>query len=395
MKEINPKVYQKHHSFQDFQSRKDGAINYQKDRAIRVLREYLDGKFLFQHKIQEKSNFRKIVSSVLQDLTDPVVQDQNSPRFKITLFIAEEMYTYSDEELIRFFYHRFRYDIHPQKYIVDDYPPYLQIEPSSLCNYKCVFCYQTDSNYFKKTNEQMGSMSLELFKTILGEIEGEIEFLSLASRGEPMMAKEIEEILKYSEGKFLNLKVNTNASLLSEKKIHSLLSGGVKTIVFSADAAEEPLYSQLRVNGKLDKVLKNVELFHKIRSTEYPNLKVITRVSGVKVSDSQSFEKMQQIWGDYVDQIAFVNYNPWENIYETEPNGQEKPCSDLFRRMFVWQDGSSNPCDTDYKSTLTMGKFPDKSIKDLWNSQKYNDLRQAHLTGARQVIEPCKRCSVI
>ena len=109
MKEINPKVYQKHHSFQDFQSRKDGAIDYQKERAIRVLREYLDGKILFQHKIQEKLNFREIVSNVFQDLTDPVVQDQNSPRFKITLFIAEEMYTYSDEELIRFFLESFIY----------------------------------------------------------------------------------------------------------------------------------------------------------------------------------------------------------------------------------------------------------------------------------------------
>ena len=36
-------------------------------------------------------------------------------------------------------------------------------------------------------------------------------------------------------------------------------SGGVKTIVFSADAAEEPLYSRLRVNGKLSVILENIE----------------------------------------------------------------------------------------------------------------------------------------
>ena len=80
--------------------------------------------------------------------------------------------------------------------------------------------------------------------------------------------------MEYSIGKFLNLKVNTNASLLTEKKCHSLLCGGAKTIVFSADAAEEPLYSKLRVRGKLDKVLRNIELFQKIRETNYKIIKL-------------------------------------------------------------------------------------------------------------------------
>ena len=37
------------------------------------------------------------------------------------------------------------------------------------------------------------------------------------------------------------------------KKIHAILAGGVKTLVFSADAADEKLYSELRVNGNLKK----------------------------------------------------------------------------------------------------------------------------------------------
>ena len=36
---------------------------------------------------------------------------------------------------------------------------------------------------------------------------------------------------------------------------------GVKTLVFSADAAEEKLYSELRVNGNLKKVLKILKIF--------------------------------------------------------------------------------------------------------------------------------------
>ena len=99
----------------------------------------------------------------------------------------------------------------------------------------------------------MGKMDKSLFKSIIDQIEGNIEFISLASRGEPLANPDIPEMLEYCSNKFLNLKINTNASLLDEKKIHAILAGGVKTLVFSADAADEKLYSELRVNGNLKK----------------------------------------------------------------------------------------------------------------------------------------------
>lgn len=391
MKEIDPKVYKKHHSFQDFKSNKTGIIEYQKGRAVRVLNEWSVGTLVTNHPIHLKENFKETLSQVLADLTST----SEEVLFKITPFIAEEMYTYSDEELLRFFYHRYRYDVFPQLEKLDQYPPYLQIEPSSICNYRCVFCYQTDTNFFKKTTPGMGQMSLELFKEIVDQATNNIEFLSLASRGEPLLAKEIEGMLVYAKGKFLNLKVNTNVSLLTESKVHALLAGGVKTVVFSADAAEEPLYSQLRVNGKLYKVLKNIEMFQNIRQKEYSSVPIITRVSGVKVTEKQDMDSMEKVWGNLVDQVAFVNYNPWENIYEAKPNGQTKVCSDLFRRMFIWQDGLTNPCDSDYRSTLQMGKFPEKSISELWRMERYEGLRSAHKSGNRQIVNPCKGCAVV
>ena len=83
----------------------------------------------------------------------------------------------------------------------------------------------------------MGSMCLDLYKKIVDEAEGNIEFLSLASRGEPLVCREFAGMMEYSIGKFLNLKVNTNASLMTEAHCHALLCGGARTIVFSADAA--------------------------------------------------------------------------------------------------------------------------------------------------------------
>jgi radical SAM protein with 4Fe4S-binding SPASM domain len=104
---------------------------------------------------------------------------------------------------------------------------------------------------------------------------------------------------------------------------------------------------------------------------------------------------MEKLWGDLVDQVAFVNYNPWENTYEKDPNDLQEPCSDLWRRMFVWWDGKINPCDVDYKSKLSVGVFPDKKLSEIWKSIAYTRLRQAHMKRQRIKLTPCRSCIVI
>ena len=125
-------------------------------------------------------------------------------------------------------------------------------------------------------------------------------------------------MIKYTSGKFLNLKINSNASLLNEEKIHTILSSNVKTMVFSADAADSELYKKLRVNGNLEKTVSNIRMFKSIQNKHYPKNKIITRVSGVKFSKEQNFDNMLKFWGELVDQVAFVDYNPWENSYEKD-----------------------------------------------------------------------------
>ena len=72
----------------------------------------------------------------------------------------------------------------------------------------------------------MGHMKLEVFKSLIDQAEGNIEFISLASRGEPLLCPDIKEMLAYTRNKFLNLKINTNASLLDENMSHAILQRG-------------------------------------------------------------------------------------------------------------------------------------------------------------------------
>jgi radical SAM protein with 4Fe4S-binding SPASM domain len=387
MKQDSRPIYQKQNSFFDIRKNEKTTLDEILARLAGIRGDYdLIGKISEDH--------QKIFEKVCRDLLDSE-SSKNQPHFSLSPHVIDEIATYSDQDLPLYLAHRYRYEVYPQLKILDQYPPYLQIEPASICNFRCVFCFETDPIFTDKANGYMGQMTLDMFKHIIDQAVGNIEFLSLASRGEPMICKDIVPMLEYTQGKFLNLKLNTNASLLDEEKCHAILSGGVKTVVFSADAAEEPLYSKFRVNGKLSVILENIKLFQKIRKTQYPDLPIITRVSGVKYSEEQDMESMQKFWGGLVDQVAFVEYNPWENVYSQPTNGIEKPCSDLWRRMFVWWDGKANPCDVDYKSTLSVGSIENHSLDKLWQSASYNEIRKGHINKKRGDENPCAACTVV
>ena len=102
-----------------------------------------------------------------------------------------------DWELFRYIVYRYKYNKYPELKIHDDYPPCLQIEPASVCNFKCVFCYQADRSFSASDKGYMGMMDLDLFKNVIDEVEGNIESITLASRGEPTLNRSLDKMLEY------------------------------------------------------------------------------------------------------------------------------------------------------------------------------------------------------
>ena len=379
-------IYKKFNSFVGLRIKNKFNIQNFLDNLQLHLNDKKNSLNLSQNEIQ-------ILEYIKKDLFESGTKKR--PKFKLTPNVVKEIESLNFVDIPRYLVHRYRYEIYPQLKIFDDFPPYLQIEPTSICNYRCTFCYQTDNEFNKRSTGFMGHMKLETFKLLVDQAEGNIEFISLASRGEPLLCPDIKEMLAYTRDKFLNLKINTNASLLDEQISHSILTSGVKTLVFSADAADENLYSKLRVNGKLDKILANIKQFQEIRIKNYPKSKIITRVSGVKISNQQNLDDMEKFWGSFVDQVAFVDYVPWENVYQSKYSGIQTPCSDLWRRMFVWWDGKVNPCDVDYKSELSSGDIKNHNISELWKSNNYINLRKQHIEKLRTTVSPCNKCVVV
>ena len=240
----------------------------------------LDVNFLSKIKLlRNKTEYIKEFSQDDLNIIDKALDDcekfisTGESEFKIKNNSFEEIKMMEEKNVIKYILHRYRYEVFPDKKILDNYPPLLQIEPSSVCNFRCVFCFMTDESFSQKKSKHMGIMSLDTYKRIVDQVEDRVQFVTLASRGEPLINKQLGKMLEYSKDKFLGLKINTNASLLNEKLIHDILSSDVLTVVFSADAAEKKTYEKLRVRGNFDKVIKNIKLFKDIKEKHYSEKK--------------------------------------------------------------------------------------------------------------------------
>ena len=349
-----------------------------KNKILNVLKTHIDKN--------NNSEDQKILKKIIQFFDDDELSFLSNQEIQFLNLHSSKIWA-------KYLIFRYKFIFNTQKHIVSEFPLYLLIEPVSACNLRCTMCFQVDESFSSDKNF-MGKMDLELFKKIIDQAyEGGTQAITLASRGEPTMHPQLDEMLNYCNGKFLELKINTNATLLTEKLSYKILKSDITDIVFSVDSYKKEEYEKIRVNGIFEKVLNNIKKFQEIRNTSFPNSKCTTRISGVKVMKEQDPVLFKQFWEQYVDHVVIVEMEPrWDTYNNPLEFAGKGPCHLLWERMYVWYDGISNVCDADYKSKLSPGSIKNKSIKEIWNGDKYTQLRNSHKNGMRSECTPCDRC---
>ena len=298
-------------------------------------------------------------------------------------------------KIFRYMNFRFFFEQVSQKKIETDYPPYLLIEPVSTCNLRCPFCFQTDKTFTKKPF--MGTMKLDLFKNIIDEADKlGVGAITIASRGEPTLHKDLGEMLKYTKNKenIFEVKLNTNGTKLTEDLCNQIFESEVNQVVISADHYEKKTFEELRKNSNFENIVKNVNTLFQTRK-KFKNPLTEIRVSGVDYYKSTDKNKFHDFWIKTSDEVTIGNaLERWDTYNNKIHHDINDPCENLWDRMYVWFDGKVNPCDADYKSYLSYGNVKEFSIKQLWNNKKIQTLRNQHLTNQRKEINPCNKCGV-
>ena len=285
-----------------------------------------------------------------------------------------------------------------------DFPLYLQVELHQICNLRCPMCAisipEASEKYITEDH-----MSWELYEKIILEAE-KYQCPSLTPQGvnEPFLDPDMEKYIRFAaDHGFIDIMLNTNATLLSEERAQKIFKSGLTRIRFSLDSASKEMYEKTRVGGNYDKVMKNIERFLRLKKEGNHKLPVVgVNFLKMKFNDHEIDDFVNK-WKDEVDFIVMEEFTPpdltndFSEFYTPESNYQNTlnesfRCQQPFQRLYIHNDGQVCPCCVFFNRELAAGNVNETSIYDIWNNESLKKLRQIHLDGKYWLDESCKKC---
>lgn len=262
------------------------------------------------------------------------------------------------------------------------FPKRIEIELASACNLRCVYCprkYLNDLNDF---------IQPDLFKRIIDEASaypGTI--IVMHRRGESLLHPDFVEICDYIKDKFHEIQIATNAVLLDDNKSKALIDS-VTFISFSLDVPE--VFDKTRIPAKYSLVENNINRFLELNRN-----KVKTQVSMVRTQKTppENPERFKKIWAGKVDRIRIYEEHSRGGRFGSLSfsRGERKTCTMPFYEILVYANGKVGRCNHDWNNDYAIGDLNDKSIKGIWNSGYYKDLR-AQQRSLNITDNVCKNC---
>ena len=296
--------------------------------------------------------------------------------------------------------YRRQWQENPKQGIISPFPLHISLETTNLCNLHCPMCART-MKHRKGLMDKPQFMDYDLFAKIIDEgIHHGLKAIKLnAGDSEPLTAKDISKRVRYAkEQGILEVMINTNATLLTEKISSSLVEAGLDRLLVSFDSPYKARYEKIRVGASFDKVVKNLHNFVKIRGNrERP----ILRLSMVKMKDNQhEIEAFKEMWRGTADLLAVLDYQNPQGMDDSSRavyKPRLKPnfiCSQLWQRLQVRVNGSVTPCCGDYLNELKLGNAANLKITSLWKGKKLQRLRNLHRSGRFSEIPTCRSCGL-
>ena len=290
--------------------------------------------------------------------------------------------------------YRERWVSYPEKRYVSDFPMHLDIETTSKCNLKCPMCPLTILDDELLDQDESMFMSREDYINIIDQgVSNGVSSLKLQYLGEPMLHKDLSWQIAYAkENGVVDIMFNTNATALTKENGKKILEAGIDNVFVSIDAISPDLYEEKRVGTSLGKVIDNVYTFVKLRNEGYPHVQI--RISMVMYDDpvwKEQYEGLKIMWKRLVDNIGYGDFNQKEEKPDSG-NVDGFVCEQLFQRMFLRLDGTVTVCCVDSDSEYVVGNWKEEGLKEIWNGDRYQHIRNMHVSNQYGKIDMCRKC---
>ena len=265
-------------------------------------------------------------------------------------------------------------------------PHFIQFETNTVCNQHCVFCPHDQM----KPREQANN---ELISKIIRECAPTATNMCPFLMQDPLLEPRLREILM--EIKRTNWRTETtiytsmhNANMIELKKIVD--DGTLDYMMIS-------LYGHKYQPGlKEDSTKKKLNELIRYRNSTCRRKPIITMqwISGLEGKE------LVDAYNGIANGIQIVPYDTFHGAITTQknrqrgPNTSRAPCARLWNSLNIHSNGNVVPCCIDFNEEIVLGNAKNTPLIEIWNSDKFNELREMHMQKRFDEIPLCKNCIV-
>lgn len=301
------------------------------------------------------------------------------------------------------------------------YPKFIMFKITNKCNSGCVYCgFSAENRHSCDPKSVKGNdrIQYEEIKHIIDEASENGVYAIAYNGGEPLLHKDIEKIILYSNEKKVLPILMTNGLLLSQKW-DDLGAAGLKYIMISLDSLDSEVFKMHR-GVSLERTMQGINAALKMREkygdmiihitaviTKYNIgelcvladyckqndiwLEICTYHHGGKTKDILSVDN-EKVCRDAIERLIeyknqgypiSTSINYINHIYDFCINKKKKPdnysCKVGYTTMSIDGYLDARPCWNTSFSIL--GNLRTTSIGNLWSNEQMDDYRQMMLAG--------------
>jgi len=296
-----------------------------------------------------------------------------------------------------------------RRVIVFGKPWSASIEPTTSCNLRCPEC----PTGMQSLSRPKGTMSLELYRSILDKLSPNLFYLTLYFQGEPLLNPCFSEMVRIARNRRIFVATSTNGHSLNDKNVNDIISSGLNHLIISLDGLDQQTYEKYRVKGDFATVVEGIQKLvaaKKAMKSNSPFIElqfIVMRHNQHQIIQMREFAKHAG-----VDKLSFktaqvYNFKADNTIiptvkeksrYRQNSDGvwtMAKPirnrCHRIWSSLVVTWDGKVVPCCYDKDADHVTGNFMEETLIETWKNHRYSAFRRQVLKN-RAEFEMCRNC---
>ncbi len=287
--------------------------------------------------------------------------------------------------------------------------PYaIVIEPANFCNLQCPLC--PTPSLLNPRKKRM--LSFDNFKYILDKVKNVVHRVYLVLAGEPLLNKDLPEMINYARKCKLFTIIFTNATLLNDKLGSDILNSGLDYLIISFDGFSKNVYEDFRCGANFEGVLDNIRnlcaLKKKLKAAKtFIEIQwILTKENQPELRAAQKFFKsLPSINRFYIKSLSLNEHclslsdiEKYKNKYlplsgkirkhYINANKNDNKC--LMHIPAILADGSITICCYDFKGEYAFGNILElDSLEELLQSSIYREIRMKSM---KRKLPICQKC---